>query len=86
MFLVGVGYCLLFDPSLYYLLPFLVESDDISEEAEETIDQVAVLTSNALFFIVMFIFAVFETYVFHYRKLRQSCLNNKDAASLYSVI
>lgn len=37
------------------------ESDDISEEAEETIDQVAVLTSNALFFIVMFIFAVFET-------------------------
>lgn len=37
------------------------ESDDVSEEAEETIDQVAVLTSNALFFIVMFIFAVFET-------------------------
>lgn len=37
------------------------ESDDVSEEAEETIDQVAVMTSNALFFIVMFIFAVFET-------------------------
>ncbi|KAM8747185.1 major facilitator superfamily domain-containing protein 8 [Acanthopagrus schlegelii] len=34
---------------------------DISEETEEAIDQVAVLTSNALFFIVMFIFAVFET-------------------------
>uniref|UniRef100_A0A671TMV1 Major facilitator superfamily domain containing 8 n=1 Tax=Sparus aurata TaxID=8175 RepID=A0A671TMV1_SPAAU len=32
-----------------------------SEETEETIDQVAVLTSNALFFVVMFIFAVFET-------------------------
>uniref|UniRef100_A0A3Q3WG88 Major facilitator superfamily (MFS) profile domain-containing protein n=1 Tax=Mola mola TaxID=94237 RepID=A0A3Q3WG88_MOLML len=33
----------------------------ISEEPEEIIDQVAVLTSNVLFFIVMFIFAVFET-------------------------
>uniref|UniRef100_A0A3B4U9T9 Major facilitator superfamily domain containing 8 n=1 Tax=Seriola dumerili TaxID=41447 RepID=A0A3B4U9T9_SERDU len=31
------------------------------EETEETMDQVAVLTSNVLFFIVMFIFAVFET-------------------------
>ncbi|XP_078132538.1 major facilitator superfamily domain-containing protein 8 isoform X1 [Sander vitreus] len=37
------------------------ERDDISEETEETIDQVAVLISNVLFFIVMFIFAVFET-------------------------
>ncbi|KAG7243365.1 hypothetical protein INR49_011821 [Caranx melampygus] len=37
------------------------DRDDIGEESEETIDQVAVLTSNALFFIVMFIFAVFET-------------------------
>ncbi|KAK9524708.1 hypothetical protein VZT92_017078 [Zoarces viviparus] len=35
--------------------------DDISEETEETIDKIAVLTSNALFFIVMFIFAVYET-------------------------
>ncbi|KAI3375779.1 hypothetical protein L3Q82_004072 [Scortum barcoo] len=34
---------------------------DIIDEPEETIDQVAVLTSNMLFFIVMFIFAVFET-------------------------
>ncbi|XP_070711086.1 major facilitator superfamily domain-containing protein 8 isoform X1 [Pempheris klunzingeri] len=34
---------------------------DTSEEAEKTIDQVAVLTSNILFFVVMFIFAVFET-------------------------
>uniref|UniRef100_A0A667YL26 Major facilitator superfamily domain containing 8 n=1 Tax=Myripristis murdjan TaxID=586833 RepID=A0A667YL26_9TELE len=34
---------------------------DISEESEGDIDQVAVLTSNILFFIVMFIFAVFET-------------------------
>lgn len=34
---------------------------DISQETEESIDQVAVLTSNILFFIVMFIFAVFET-------------------------
>uniref|UniRef100_A0A8C9XXK7 Major facilitator superfamily domain containing 8 n=1 Tax=Sander lucioperca TaxID=283035 RepID=A0A8C9XXK7_SANLU len=33
----------------------------LSEETEETIDQVAVLISNVLFFIVMFIFAVFET-------------------------
>uniref|UniRef100_A0A8C9XX96 Major facilitator superfamily domain containing 8 n=1 Tax=Sander lucioperca TaxID=283035 RepID=A0A8C9XX96_SANLU len=31
------------------------------DETEETIDQVAVLISNVLFFIVMFIFAVFET-------------------------
>ncbi|XP_059211438.1 major facilitator superfamily domain-containing protein 8 [Centropristis striata] len=37
------------------------DQDDISEESEESIDQVAVLTSNILFFIVMFIFAVFET-------------------------
>ncbi|XP_037615306.1 major facilitator superfamily domain-containing protein 8 [Sebastes umbrosus] len=37
------------------------DTDDISEETEETIDQVAVLTSNVLFFVVMFIFAVFET-------------------------
>nr|XP_046237565.1 major facilitator superfamily domain-containing protein 8 isoform X1 [Scatophagus argus] len=34
---------------------------DTSEDTEETIDQVAVLTSNILFFVVMFIFAVFET-------------------------
>uniref|UniRef100_A0A671TRL1 Major facilitator superfamily domain containing 8 n=1 Tax=Sparus aurata TaxID=8175 RepID=A0A671TRL1_SPAAU len=33
----------------------------LGPETEETIDQVAVLTSNALFFVVMFIFAVFET-------------------------
>lgn len=37
------------------------DTDDISEETEETIDQVAVLTSNVLFFVIMFIFAVFET-------------------------
>ncbi|KAM3857633.1 major facilitator superfamily domain-containing protein 8 [Diretmus argenteus] len=34
---------------------------DISQEMEESIDQVAVVTSNALFFIIMFTFAVFET-------------------------
>lgn len=34
---------------------------DVNEEPEESIDQVAVLTSNILFFIIMFIFAVFET-------------------------
>ncbi|TNM93949.1 hypothetical protein fugu_002125 [Takifugu bimaculatus] len=34
---------------------------DISIVPEESIDQVAVLTSNILFFVVMFIFAVFET-------------------------
>lgn len=33
----------------------------LDEESQESIDQVAVLTSNILFFIVMFIFAVFET-------------------------
>ncbi|XP_068569460.1 major facilitator superfamily domain-containing protein 8-like [Cebidichthys violaceus] len=37
------------------------DGDDISEETEETIDKIAVLTSNILFFIVMFIFAVYET-------------------------
>ncbi|XP_068611949.1 major facilitator superfamily domain-containing protein 8 [Brachionichthys hirsutus] len=34
---------------------------EISEETAAAIDQVAVLTSNALFFVVMFIFAIFET-------------------------
>uniref|UniRef100_A0A3Q2XV43 Major facilitator superfamily domain containing 8 n=1 Tax=Hippocampus comes TaxID=109280 RepID=A0A3Q2XV43_HIPCM len=34
---------------------------DLIEDPEETIDQVAAYTSNVLFFIVMFIFAVFET-------------------------
>ncbi|KAF7646387.1 hypothetical protein LDENG_00188410 [Lucifuga dentata] len=37
------------------------ERAEINEEPEETIDHMAVLTSNVLFFIVMFIFAVFET-------------------------
>lgn len=34
---------------------------DVSQETVEDIDQIAVLTSNILFFIIMFIFAVFET-------------------------
>ncbi|KAJ8007997.1 hypothetical protein DPEC_G00100160 [Dallia pectoralis] len=34
---------------------------DVSQETEGGIDQIAVLTSNILFFIIMFIFAVFET-------------------------
>uniref|UniRef100_A0A7N6AMR0 Major facilitator superfamily (MFS) profile domain-containing protein n=1 Tax=Anabas testudineus TaxID=64144 RepID=A0A7N6AMR0_ANATE len=33
----------------------------LGPDTEESVDQVAVLTSNILFFIVMFIFAVFET-------------------------
>ncbi|XP_056156401.1 major facilitator superfamily domain-containing protein 8 [Lampris incognitus] len=37
------------------------DREDISQETEDDIDQIAVLTSNILFFIVMFIFAVFET-------------------------
>ncbi|CAJ1086270.1 major facilitator superfamily domain-containing protein 8 isoform X1 [Xyrichtys novacula] len=37
------------------------DGEYLSEESEESIDQVAVLTSNILFFVVMFIFAVFET-------------------------
>lgn len=38
-------------------------SDSVEEslEAEESVDLMAVLTSNVLFFIVMFIFAIFET-------------------------
>lgn len=49
-----------------YLQQSINYSDDNVEdsmEAEERIDQVAVLTSNALFFVVMFIFAIFETIV-----------------------
>ncbi|XP_061565579.1 major facilitator superfamily domain-containing protein 8 [Cololabis saira] len=34
---------------------------DVLEESEESIDHMAVVTSNVLFFTVMFIFAVFET-------------------------
>ncbi|MED6251928.1 Major facilitator superfamily domain-containing protein 8 [Ataeniobius toweri] len=37
------------------------ERVDVLDECVETIDQVAVVTSNVLFFIVMFVFAVFET-------------------------
>uniref|UniRef100_A0A8C7RIU2 Major facilitator superfamily (MFS) profile domain-containing protein n=1 Tax=Oncorhynchus mykiss TaxID=8022 RepID=A0A8C7RIU2_ONCMY len=37
------------------------ERMDVSQETEGNIDHVAVLTSNVLFFIIMFIFAVFET-------------------------
>uniref|UniRef100_A0A4W5Q6Z1 Major facilitator superfamily domain containing 8 n=1 Tax=Hucho hucho TaxID=62062 RepID=A0A4W5Q6Z1_9TELE len=43
------------------LLVVLVLSMDVSQETEGDIDCVAVLTSNILFFIIMFIFAVFET-------------------------
>lgn len=39
----------------------ILDRGDINEVPEESIDQWAVLTSNILFFIVMFIFAVFET-------------------------
>uniref|UniRef100_A0A3B3VHZ3 Major facilitator superfamily domain containing 8 n=1 Tax=Poecilia latipinna TaxID=48699 RepID=A0A3B3VHZ3_9TELE len=44
-------------------LGFILGPDtvDVLDESVETIDQVAVVTSNVLFFIVMFIFAVFET-------------------------
>uniref|UniRef100_A0AAY5KSG4 Major facilitator superfamily (MFS) profile domain-containing protein n=1 Tax=Esox lucius TaxID=8010 RepID=A0AAY5KSG4_ESOLU len=34
---------------------------DVSQETDGDIDQIAVVTSNILFFIIMFIFAVFET-------------------------
>ncbi|XP_037832258.1 major facilitator superfamily domain-containing protein 8 isoform X2 [Kryptolebias marmoratus] len=37
------------------------DTADLLDETEESIDQLAVVTSNVLFFIVMFIFAVFET-------------------------
>lgn len=59
------NYCKVFVSwSLCSLFLSLSDRVDISEDTEETIDQFAVLTSNALFFIVMFIFAVFETYDF----------------------
>lgn len=47
-----------------YLQQSINYTDDNVEdslEAEESVDQTAVLTSNVLFFIVMFIFAIFET-------------------------
>lgn len=47
-----------------YLQQSINYSDDNVEdsmEAEESVDHIAVLTSNVLFFIVMFIFAIFET-------------------------
>lgn len=53
---------------------FFLERVDVSEVPEENIDQAAVLTSNVLFFIIMFIFAVFETYVFRSKFLRDLCL------------
>lgn len=37
------------------------EELEVPPEVEENIDQIAVLTSNILFFIILFIFAVFET-------------------------
>lgn len=43
------------------IIPSPVDGEDVVEESDRTIDHIAVLTSNALFFIVMFIFAVFET-------------------------
>lgn len=56
---------------LYYFPLFVfLDSVDISVVPEESIDQVAVVTSNILFFIIMFIFAVFETYVFSSQCLR----------------
>lgn len=58
---------------MFCFFVFYLDREDISEEPVESIDQVAVLTSNVLFFIVMFIFAVFETYVCHSRFLRNPC-------------
>ncbi|XP_062859676.1 major facilitator superfamily domain-containing protein 8 [Trichomycterus rosablanca] len=37
------------------------EREDVPPEVEGNIDQIAVLTSNILFFVILFIFAVFET-------------------------
>lgn len=37
------------------------EQVDVAPEAEGDIDQIAVFTSNVLFFVILFIFAVFET-------------------------
>ena len=43
--------------------PSFVEHVDVSQETVEDTDQIAVLTSNILFFVIMFVFAVFETCV-----------------------
>lgn len=49
----------------FIFIHFPVDTVDvIDEESEEAVDNVAVLTSNVLFFIVMFIFAIYETCVF----------------------
>lgn len=62
----GGALCIVWIDSLSLLFSSICFLDrvDISVVPEESIDQVAVVTSNILFFIVMFIFAVFETYVF----------------------
>lgn len=81
-----LAYCSSQTSSLYCLLPFPTDRVDICEETEETIDQVAVLTSNALFFVVMFIFAVFETYVIHSTLLRNPVRYIQDTKIIYNII
>lgn len=48
----NILYCTVFLPS---------ERVEVTPEVEGDIDQFAVLTSNVLFFVILFIFAVFET-------------------------
>lgn len=74
----GVAFWIVWIHSLSLFL--FVDRVDISIVPEESIDQVAVLTSNILFFIVMFIFAVFETYVFH-----SQCLRNVVASPYWAI-
>lgn len=59
-------------------LPFVqlpaAERVSIVDETEGRVDQAAVLTSNILFFIVMFIFAVFETYALRCCHSKSHCV------------
>lgn len=49
-------------PMILHSAVFLpLERVDVAPEVEGDIDQIAVFTSNVLFFVILFIFAVFET-------------------------
>lgn len=49
--------------SLFYQLPFFsnTENNEVVQDNQRYIDHVAVVSTNFLFFVILFIFAVFET-------------------------
>lgn len=46
---------------LSFVLFFYTENDEMGQESEGNIDQVAVVSTNILFFVILFVFAIFET-------------------------